>query len=45
MTMRQIEVEDLVEGAEQEGALLAVAVSPTEHLVVPDTKWVFVKRK
>ena len=36
--MRQIEVEDLVEGAVQEGALLAVAVSPTGHLVVPGTK-------
>ena len=38
MTMRQIEVEDLVEGAVQEGALLAVAVSPKGHLVVPGTK-------
>ena len=38
MTMRQTEVEHLVEGAVQEGALLAVAVSPTGHLVVPGTK-------
>ena len=29
MMMRQIEVDDVVEGAVQEGALLAVAVSPT----------------
>ena len=43
--MRQIEAGDLVEGAVQEGALLAVAVSPTGHLVVPGTEWVFVKRK
>ena len=34
--MRLIEVEDLVEGAVQEGTLLAVAVSPTGHLVVPN---------
>ena len=40
--MRQTEVEDLVEGAVAVSALLAV--SPTGH-VVPDTKWVFVKRK
>ena len=41
--MRQTEVEDLVEGAVAVSALLAV--SPTGHFVVPDTKWVFVKRK
>ena len=32
------EVEDLVEGVVQEGALLAVAVSPMGHLVVAGTK-------
>ena len=38
MMMCQTEVDDLVESAVQEGAVLAVAVSPTGHLVVPGTK-------
>ena len=37
MMMRQIEVEDLIEGAVQEGALFTFADSPAGHLVVPST--------
>ena len=38
MMIGQTEVEDLIEGAMQEGALFAVALGPTGYLVVPATK-------